>query len=127
VFQMYVSNALYECCNGSFRMLHMLQWLYTYVVRVCSKCFICFKRILQMFYQNITYVAMAMLQMYVPDVLSECCKSISEYCNSRSGCRWCEEAITQNYNPRRFEAYEALDPFTGLTVLERRQSSVNYT
>jgi hypothetical protein len=95
----------------------MLQWLYTYVVRVCLKYFICFKRILQVFYLNIAYVVMATLQMYVPNILSECCKGISECCNSRSGCIWCEEAIKQNYGPRRFEAYEALDPFTGLTVL----------
>jgi hypothetical protein len=25
----------------------MLQWLYTYVASVCSKCFICFRRMLQ--------------------------------------------------------------------------------
>jgi hypothetical protein len=28
-------------------MLHMLQWLYTYVISVCFKCFICFRRMLQ--------------------------------------------------------------------------------
>jgi hypothetical protein len=31
-------------------MLHMLQWLHTYVSSVGSKCFICFRRILQVFY-----------------------------------------------------------------------------
>jgi hypothetical protein len=35
-------------------MLHMLQWLYTYVASVCSKCFICF-------------------QTYAANVLSGCC------------------------------------------------------
>jgi hypothetical protein len=37
---MYVASVLFE-------MLHMFQWLYTYVARVCSKCFICFRCILQ--------------------------------------------------------------------------------
>jgi hypothetical protein len=45
--------------------LHILQWLYTYVASVCSKCFICFKRMLEVFYLDIAYVAMAI---YV------CCK-----------------------------------------------------
>jgi hypothetical protein len=31
------------------RDMHMLQWLYTYVSSVCSKCFTCFRRILQVF------------------------------------------------------------------------------
>ena len=61
-------------------MLHMLQWLYTYGARVCSKCFICFRRMLQVFDLDVAYVAMTMLQMYVATVLSECYKN-------RSGCR----------------------------------------
>jgi hypothetical protein len=66
VFQRYVS---YECCNGSFRMLHMLQWLYTYVARVCSKCFICFRHMLQIYVQMFD-----LFEMYVAIVSSECCK-----------------------------------------------------
>ena len=37
-----------------------------HVVRVCSKCFICFRRMLQVFYLD---VAMVMLQIYVSSVL----------------------------------------------------------
>ena len=51
-------------------MLHMLQWLYTYVARVCSKYFICFRHVLQVFYLDIARVAMAILQMYVLNVSS---------------------------------------------------------
>ena len=54
----------------------MLQWLYTYVARVCSKCFIYLRRMLQVFYLDVAYVAMAMLQMYVSNissVLDVCC------------------------------------------------------
>ena len=80
----------------------MLQWLYTYVANVCSKCFIClFRRNLQVFYLNVTYVSricykcfiwrlhmlamtfkyflgvLQVFQMYVASVLSVpdvCCK-----------------------------------------------------
>ena len=39
--------------------LHMLQWLYTYAANAHFKCFSCFKRMLQVFYLNIAYVAVA--------------------------------------------------------------------
>jgi hypothetical protein len=56
---------------------HVLQWLYTCVARVCSKCFICFGRMLQVFYQDVAYTAMAMLQTYVLNI-----SSLSDaYCN----------------------------------------------
>jgi hypothetical protein len=34
----------------------MLQWLYTYIASVCSKCFTYFRRMLQVFYLNVTVV-----------------------------------------------------------------------
>jgi hypothetical protein len=37
----------------------MLQWLYTYVVNVCFKCFSFFKSMLQVFYLDVAYVAVA--------------------------------------------------------------------
>jgi hypothetical protein len=39
--------------------VHMLQWLYTYVVSIYSQCFIYFRRMLQLFYLNVAYVAVA--------------------------------------------------------------------
>ena len=48
-------------------MLHMFQWLYTYAVRVCSKCFICFRRMLQVFYLDVAFVA---------NVSEACCKRL---------------------------------------------------
>jgi hypothetical protein len=39
--------------------LHMFQWLYIYVASVYSKCFICFRYMLQVFISDITYVAVA--------------------------------------------------------------------
>jgi hypothetical protein len=60
-------------------MLNMLHWLYTYVVSVCFKCFICFKRILQVFYLDVAYVAM-LIHIYckriivkISSVLNVCC------------------------------------------------------
>jgi hypothetical protein len=38
------------------RMLHMLQWLYTYVSIVCSKCFIYIRPMLQVFHPHVTKV-----------------------------------------------------------------------
>jgi hypothetical protein len=37
-------------------MLHMLQWLYTYVSSVCSKYFVRSRRMLQMFYLDVAKV-----------------------------------------------------------------------
>ena len=58
-------------------MLRMLQWLYVYVSSVCSNCFICFRRILQVFYVDVARVDLdvaytCMLQAYV----SKCFKRI---------------------------------------------------
>jgi hypothetical protein len=68
--QVYVSNVSVVsnvCCKCFIWMLHMLQWLYTYVASVCLKCYCCFKRILQVFYLDVAYFAVAihMLQVYV--------------------------------------------------------------
>ena len=58
----------------------MLQWLYTYVSSVCSNSFICFRRMLQVFHQDIAKVDLNvaytyMLQAYVSSVFS-CFKRI---------------------------------------------------
>jgi hypothetical protein len=49
-----VSNV---CCKYFIWMLHMLLWPYTYIVSVCFKCFNYFKCMLQVFYLDVTYVA----------------------------------------------------------------------
>jgi hypothetical protein len=61
-------------------LLHMLQWLYTYVASVCFKCFSCLKHMSQVYLSryciccsDYTYI----LQVYVPNVshVSDlCCK-----------------------------------------------------
>jgi hypothetical protein len=51
-------------------MLHMLYWLYTYFASVCFKYFICFRRMLQVFY---LYVYMLQwLYTYVESVCFKC-------------------------------------------------------
>jgi hypothetical protein len=47
--------------------LHMLQWLYTCVASVCFKCFSSFKRMLQVFDLDVTYIAVA---------IYACCKCV---------------------------------------------------
>jgi hypothetical protein len=46
--------------------LYMLQCLYTCIVSICFKCFICFKRTLQVFYLDVTYITL----------VYTCCKRI---------------------------------------------------
>jgi hypothetical protein len=61
----YVASVFSKCCSCFIWMLHMfvdLQWLYTYVASVCFKCFTCFRRMLQVFC-----------------VLSRCCICCSGY------------------------------------------------
>jgi hypothetical protein len=53
-----VSAILNVCCKCFIWMLHMLLWPFTYVASVCFKCFNCFKCMLQVFYLDVTYVAM---------------------------------------------------------------------
>jgi hypothetical protein len=102
----------------------MLQWLYTYVASVYSNCFIYFRRMLQVFYLNVAYVAVAThmlhwLYTYVASVCSKfficfrhmlqemlsCCKYFMSRCRwslyarygcckSRSGCRICCNGYT---------------------------------
>jgi hypothetical protein len=52
-----VFGILYACCKCFMWMLHMLQWLYTYVANVCSKCFSCFRRMLHGIYLGVAYVS----------------------------------------------------------------------
>jgi hypothetical protein len=81
-FHMYVSARCCMCfiwmlhvfhleCAKLNLVLHMLQWLYTYVVHVCFECFSCFKRI----FANIFIWMLHMLKwlyMYVASVCFKC-------------------------------------------------------
>jgi hypothetical protein len=50
-------------------MLHMLQWLYTYVVSSCSQCFICFSDVCcKCVYLDVAYVFAHMMQVFYLDV-----------------------------------------------------------
>ena len=86
-------------------MAHKLPWLYTYVSSVCSKCFIYFRSILQVFHLgvakvdlDVAFVAMAThvcckcmfeifnrFQKYVTIASSGCCKSILGCCTCYDG------------------------------------------
>jgi hypothetical protein len=71
MLQKYIPNVSYVlvlCCNKCFYVasckcftykLHMLQWLYTYVVSVCFKWFNCFRSMLQVFYLDVPSVIVA--------------------------------------------------------------------
>jgi hypothetical protein len=50
--------------------LHILQVFQRYVARVCSKCIICLRCMLKIFYLDVAYVTKAMLQVYVPNISS---------------------------------------------------------
>ena len=62
MLQVYVSDVLSisdVCCKCFIWMLHMLQWLYTYVASVYSKCFIYFHTYVVNVLSNVAYVAVA--------------------------------------------------------------------
>jgi hypothetical protein len=87
-FQTYFASVLiwmlhmssHICCNNMFQMFHLFQSsvaasvfmlqvasvlsgccisFHTYVTSVCSKCFICFRRMLQVFYLDVAYVGVS--------------------------------------------------------------------
>jgi hypothetical protein len=76
-----VSGVSYACCKCFMWILHMLQWLFTCVASVYSKCFICFFRhtlqmclfgcciyftnILQMFYLNVEYALQRLFKCFM--------------------------------------------------------------
>jgi hypothetical protein len=75
------------CCKCFIWILHMLQWLYTYVARLC---FTYFRHMLQqVLYVASIFISMHgmfhMFQMYVSYVSSECCMCSSGCCKSKSG------------------------------------------
>jgi hypothetical protein len=54
-------------------MLHMFQWLYTYVASIYSKYFICFRSMMQVFFLYVAY----MLQLLYTYIANVCCKCFS--------------------------------------------------
>jgi hypothetical protein len=67
-------------------MLHILQWLYTYVSSVCSDCFICFRRTLQVFHLDVAKVDLV-LHMLHGTHLPSCMRVGSEGMGSGGGWR----------------------------------------
>jgi hypothetical protein len=74
VFHVYVSSVYCTCCNGYtrllqvylpnvslvfIRMLHMLQWLYAYVVKCMFQMFQLFHKYVQVFYLDVACLAVA--------------------------------------------------------------------
>jgi hypothetical protein len=57
VFQMYVAYVHLDVAKIDL-VLHMLQWLYIYIASVCFKCFSYSKRMLQVFYIDVVYIAL---------------------------------------------------------------------
>ena len=87
MLQVYVSNVLSildVCCKCFIWMLHMFQWLYTYVASVYSKCFIfsyvrckCFIWLLHM---------LQLLYTYAASVFANVSPISDVYCRSASCC-----------------------------------------
>jgi hypothetical protein len=73
MLQVYGSNVSKVCCKCFIWILYMLQWLYTYVTSVYSKCFICFfKRKLQVCLSGCCIYFTHMLQVFYLDVTYAC-------------------------------------------------------
>jgi hypothetical protein len=58
----------------------MLQWLYTYVASIHFKCFSCFRSMLQVFYLNVAYVAVA-IHIYCKRMFSNVSSVSDIYCS----------------------------------------------
>ena len=132
MYVLVVSDVSEICCKcfiwilqRYIQMLHMLQWLYTYVAIVCSKCFICFRRILQVFYLDVAYTCM--LQVYVLNIsviLNLCCKYI--YLNIAY-----VAMATQCYNKSSmlrvfYEAQKASGPYGAAQAGEQGMNAENW-
>ena len=96
MLQMYILNisaVSNVCYKGFIWMLHMLQWLYTYVATICFKCFTYFRRMLhQVLHVASVFISRSSMfhafQTYISYVSSEyrmcfigCCKSRSDVTN----------------------------------------------
>jgi hypothetical protein len=88
-----ISSISVLCCSKCFHIanckcfiwkLHILQWLYTYVVSVCFKSFSCFQKYVASVYLDLAYVAVVihMLQAYVLNISpvpNVCCSKSFHY------------------------------------------------
>jgi hypothetical protein len=71
-------------------MLHMLQWLYTYVAKVHLQCFICFSDVCcKHVYLNVGYVFTHMLQVFYLDVVYVLQRFSSVFANILNACFKC--------------------------------------
>jgi hypothetical protein len=68
LFQTYVASVLSGCCKSRSGCC-----IYMHIVSVCFECFMCFIRILQVFYLDTAYV-LQWLQTCFLGVLDICCK-----------------------------------------------------
>jgi hypothetical protein len=62
---MYVVRVSQGCCKSRSRYCTCCNGLYTYVSSVCSKCFVCFRRILQVFYLDIAKLDWDVAYIYI--------------------------------------------------------------
>jgi hypothetical protein len=74
---MHVASVFLKCFSCFIWMLHILQWLYTYVASVSSKYFTYFRRMLQAFYLDVVYVVV---------VIHICCKHMFQLFHQVSVC-----------------------------------------
>jgi hypothetical protein len=77
MFQTYVASILYRYCKVDRDVAHVAMMFSS----VSPKCFICFRRILQVFYLDVTKVDLnaaytSKLQVYVSSVLYVCCNCV---------------------------------------------------
>jgi len=79
VYILNVSSISDVCCKYFIWMFHMFRWLYTYVASLYSKCFICFRHMLQVCLSGCCSCYTHMLQTYVCKCLT-CFRRILHKC-----------------------------------------------
>jgi hypothetical protein len=55
LFQIYVASVSYECCKVDLDVAYVTMTIYA-CVKLCFKCFICFRCMLQIFYLDVLKV-----------------------------------------------------------------------
>jgi hypothetical protein len=83
MLQVHVSNVLSLSnvwCKCFICILHMLQWLCMYAVSVCSKCFTCFRPMLQVFHLDVAYVACCICFRHMLPASIQNVSSVSDVC-----------------------------------------------
>jgi hypothetical protein len=113
MLQAYVSSVSYVCCKRFFWIFQnrsccctCYKWLYMHVSIACFKCFICLRRMLQIFYLDVSKVYRGVARAAIAPVAGEQRLALVDCCRCWGCCREssCVGAYGRQTPPRRASA-----------------------